>query len=140
MGVVYTRKDYKFGIQVDQDFDGGPNSANWRQLGIENIEINPVKDIILPDRAVGMRQRDDADFAVSVAQEQMVSIPAYDVVREDLALWMLCAMQQITEAARYADCKANCVAEAMMIYRAAYLKAHYRPQFDRVLRDDRTRT
>lgn len=42
----------------------------------------------------------------------------------------------ITEAAGYASClcKANYVSEAMMIYQAAYLKAHHRSEFDRVLR------
>ena len=49
---------------------------------------------------------------------------------------------QITEAAGYASClcKANYVSEAMMIYQAAYLKAHYRPEFDSVLRDLRAST
>jgi len=42
---------------------------------------------------------------------------------------------RITEAAGYASClcKANYVSEAMMIYQAAYLKAHHRSEFDKVL-------
>jgi DNA polymerase-3 subunit alpha len=45
----------------------------------------------------------------------------------------------ITEAAGYASClcKANYVSEAMMIYQAAYLKAHHRSEFDRVLKEIR---
>ena len=48
--------------------------------------------------------------------------------------------EQITEAAGYAFCKANSVAEAMTTYKAAYLKAHYRPEVENVLEDVRLRT
>jgi DNA polymerase III alpha subunit len=41
--------------------------------------------------------------------------------------------QQLADAAVYALCKATCLATAMTIYRAAYLKAHYRRAFDTVL-------
>ena len=43
-------------------------------------------------------------------------------------------LDQITEAAGYALCKANSVAMAVTTYKAAYLKAHYRPECDEVVR------
>lgn len=39
--------------------------------------------------------------------------------------------EEMTQAAGYAFCKASWVANAMAVYEAAYLKAHYRPEFDR---------
>jgi DNA polymerase III alpha subunit len=49
-------------------------------------------------------------------------------------------LDQITEAAGYAFCRANYVAEAIMVYQTAYLKAHYRTEFDKVLSKLRSTT
>lgn len=102
MGVVYTKKDYIFAMQCVQDFDGSESDSAWRQLALENIDVLPTYEIIRPERSVGIRQMDDDDSTTRAhGSEMLVTVPSYDVVCKDLALWLLCAMQteDLSEAA-----------------------------------------
>jgi DNA polymerase III alpha subunit len=90
----------------------------------------------------GIRPADGFDFIKAVFKRKTAKIAEYrgqflrtavgDKTDEETAARLF---DQITEAAGYASClcKANYVSEAMMIYQAAYLKAHHRSEFDKVL-------
>ena len=47
--------------------------------------------------------------------------------------------EQLRWAASYACCKAGCVADAVLAYRGAYLKAHYPMEFSRMVRISRAK-
>jgi len=100
--------------------------------------------MLLLDRIGGICPADAYDFIKSVFRRKAAA------VAENRANFLQTAtgnnadketaerlFNQITEAAGYALCKANSVAEAMTVYEAAYLKAHYRPVFDKVLEEHR---
>jgi len=42
--------------------------------------------------------------------------------------------EQLRQAAAYVCCKAGCVADAVIIYHGAYLKAHYPAEFSQAVR------
>ena len=102
--------------------------------------------MMLLDRIGGICPADGFDFFKAVFKRKAATIAEYRVkfLRTAVGnktdkgtagrLW-----DQITEAAGYALCKANYVSQAMMLYQTAYLKAHYRPEFERVLENIRAR-
>ena len=97
MAVIYTKKDYKFGIQAhDSDFDAVPASQTWTQLGVEEISILPTVTPVRPERSIGHRQLDDDDVDnYTKGAEHLVTIEPYDVVYQEFARWIMEAMQTV---------------------------------------------
>jgi len=104
--------------------------------------------MMLLDRIGGIRPADGFDFIKAVFRKKAATVAEY---REKFLRFADGnktgnemegrLFDQITEAAGYASClcKANYIAMAMTIYQAAYLKAHYRPEFEKVLDEVRAR-
>ena len=97
MAVIYTKKDYKFGIQAhDSDFDAVPASQAWTQLGVEEISILPTVTPVRPERSIGHRQLDNDDVDnYTKGAEHLVTIEPYDVVYQESARWIMEAMQTV---------------------------------------------
>jgi len=130
--------------QADEtEFPGSENAdildvlAETRGLILYQEQI-----MMLLNRIGGICPADGFDFIKAVFKRKAVEVAEYrrkflrnavgDKTDKEMSGRLL---DRITEAAGYASClcKANYVSEAMMVYQAAYLKAHHRSEFDRVL-------
>jgi DNA polymerase III alpha subunit len=103
--------------------------------------------MVLLDKMGGICPGDGFDFIKAVFKRKAATVAEYRAKFIRTAVESTAdprgagrLFDQITEAAAYAFCKANYVAKAIMVYRAPYLKAHYRAEFDEVLRKLRSRT
>ena len=102
--------------------------------------------MMLLDRIGGIRPADGFDFIKSVSRRKAATVAEYRRKFLRIAVGNNADKEtaeglfdQITEAAGFFVCKANCVAEAIRTYQAAYLKAHYRPELDKVLEEYQAR-
>ena len=98
--------------------------------------------MMLLNKIGGICPADGFDFIKAVFKRKAVRVAEYqrrflrnavgDKTDDETAGRLL---DRITEGAGYSSClcKANYVSEAMMVYQAAYLKAHHRSEFDEVL-------
>lgn len=102
--------------------------------------------MMLLDRIGGICPADGFDFIKAVFRKKAATVAEYRAKFLRTAVGNKTDKEtvgrlfdQITEAAGYAFCKANSVAEAMTTYKAAYLKAYYRPEVENVLEGVRLR-
>ena len=127
----------------DPEFPGSENADILDALAeTRGLILYQEQIMMLLNRIGGMCSADGFDFIKAVFKRKTAKVAEYraqflrnairDKTDEETARRLF---DQITEAAGYATClcKANYVSEAMMIYQAAYLKAHHRSEFDRVL-------
>lgn len=125
----------------EAQFPGSDNPAILEALSETRGLILYQEQIMkLLDRIGGICPADGFDFIKAVFKRKAATVAEYRAKFLRTAVGGKMDREtserlfdQITEAAGYSVCKANSVAMAMTIYQAAYLKAHYRPEFDKVV-------
>ena len=127
----------------EPEFPGSENADILEVLAeTRGLILYQEQIMMLLNRIGGICPADGFEFIKAVFKRKAATVAEYqgkflrnaigDKTDEETAGRLF---DRITEAAGYASClcKANYVSEAMMIYQAAYLKAHHRSEFDRVL-------
>lgn len=127
----------------DPEFPGSENADILDALAeTRGLILYQEQIMMLLNRIGGMCPADGFDFIKAVFKRKTAKVAEYrahflrnavaDKTDKETAGRLF---DLITEAAGYASClcKANYASEAMMIYQAAYLKAHHRSEFDKVL-------
>ena len=128
----------------EREFPGSENADILELLAeTRGLILYQEQVMMLLNRVGGICPADGFDFIKAVFKRKAARVAKYrreflrnavgDKTDEETSGRLF---DWITEAAGYASClcKANYVSEAMMIYQAAYLKAHHRSEFDRVLK------
>jgi DNA polymerase III alpha subunit len=96
--------------------------------------------MMLLNRLGGITVADGFDFIKAVAKRKSAIVAQYrarflEAARENEIGQKAseAIFGQLQQAASFVCCKAGCVADAMVIYRGAYLKAHYPAEFTRAV-------
>jgi|LSQX01.2.fsa_nt_gb DNA polymerase III alpha subunit len=127
----------------EREFPGSENADILEVLAeTRGLILYQEQIMMLLNKIGGICPADGFDFIKAVFKRKAVRVAEYqrrflrnavgDKTDDETAGRLL---DRITEGAGYSSClcKANYVSEAMMVYQAAYLKAHHRSEFDEVL-------
>ena len=140
-----TMQDYLNDVQGG-DFAG----EEWESVRMiladsRDLILYQEQIMVLLNRLAGIELWDGYVFCREAAKGKQASIDEYrrrflskaTVKLGSIEAKHLC--QKIVEAGPFVVCKSQMMADAMTSFQAAYMKAHYRPEFEKVLEDIRAR-
>ena len=140
-----TMQDYLNDVQGG-DFAG----EEWESVRMiladsRDLILYQEQIMVLLNRLAGIELWDGCVFCREAAKGKQASIDEYRrrfLSQATVKLGSIEAkhlFQKIVEAGPFVVCKSQMMADAMTSFQAAYMKAHYRPEFERVLEDIRAR-
>jgi hypothetical protein len=102
MAANYTDRDYWLGIAPTKTFGENPGTASgaydWLQLSCPMLNLLGATETVIPERIIQTRQHHEDDaFTHTKGVPYEVSIPAHDMVLNNLDLFLMSLFQNITE-------------------------------------------